>query len=376
MIFKTWMLNILCVIALFAAITLPAEAGKIRLLSSAEVESSSVRLADVAEIVGKDAFAFADTKVAAFVNDSKTVSVSLDSIRKTLTQKKANWATLTLIGFDRCAVNKTAMAGSESTAQQFKGFQSNVKKLVIDKSATEQAAIVYAPNTLASLIQNNIARKLNTSPSNIRLEFKQKDNALLTKKVDLKSYYISPVGKNLLGRVAFVINQQQGKKLQNIARIYAKAEMRSYALFANENIQRNTQITDGSIEMRQIWLDSSYKTPLNTIKHALGQIAKRNIKQGAMICSSDLKQPVLVNRNDIVSVHCISGMISIEISAVALESGKRNDLIQLKNIDSNKKFTAKVIGSALCEIRRDRDTVLRERSTSQNSSKLVLRGGQ
>ena len=78
----------------------------------------------------------------------------------------------------------------------------------------------------------------------------------------------------------------------------------------------------------------------------LGKKAKRNLIAGKPISVNELSKDFAINKGQVVRVIYIKGNLNIESKATALQKGSKGDFIEIKNIDSNKIFTAKIIDNA------------------------------
>lgn len=76
----------------------------------------------------------------------------------------------------------------------------------------------------------------------------------------------------------------------------------------------------------------------------------RDIKPGSPLVWQDLMERSLVRKGDVVEVSAVQGLLAITVRAVARQDGSAGDLILLKNIDSAKEFSARVIGENRAEI--------------------------
>lgn len=59
---------------------------------------------------------------------------------------------------------------------------------------------------------------------------------------------------------------------------------------------------------------------------------------------------IIVRKNDIITGVYEEGQISIEISLKALENGALNQIIQAKNLESNKILKAKILSGSKAQI--------------------------
>jgi flagella basal body P-ring formation protein FlgA len=85
----------------------------------------------------------------------------------------------------------------------------------------------------------------------------------------------------------------------------------------------------------------------------IGMTAKRTIPAGQIITQQDVTPPVLVKRNDLVTIIYKSGAVQLSAKARSLGNGSRGDNLQFMNMTSKKTFDAKVTGPQLAEVNLD-----------------------
>jgi flagella basal body P-ring formation protein FlgA len=80
------------------------------------------------------------------------------------------------------------------------------------------------------------------------------------------------------------------------------------------------------------------------LEDVVGRMSRRAIRTGLPVFRSDLIEPLLVQRGDLVDVTAISGAAQLHLPAVAETSGRQGDMITLKNAHSGKTFRARIEG--------------------------------
>ncbi|RKV54046.1 flagella basal body P-ring formation protein FlgA [Helicobacter pylori] len=78
--------------------------------------------------------------------------------------------------------------------------------------------------------------------------------------------------------------------------------------------------------------------------------AKHFIPPDTLLSADKTQALIIVRKNDIITGVYEEGQISIEISLKALENGTLNQIIQAKNLESNKILKAKVLSSSKVQI--------------------------
>jgi flagella basal body P-ring formation protein FlgA len=74
-----------------------------------------------------------------------------------------------------------------------------------------------------------------------------------------------------------------------------------------------------------------------------GKIAAHPLPQGKILMENDWVEPVLVTRNDLVTILYDHHGISITVQAKAMANGVRNQVIAVQNLTSHKIFNARVV---------------------------------
>jgi flagella basal body P-ring formation protein FlgA len=80
------------------------------------------------------------------------------------------------------------------------------------------------------------------------------------------------------------------------------------------------------------------------LEEVIGRMPRRAIRVGLPVFRSDLIEPLLVQRGDLVDVTAISGAAQLHLPAIAETPGRQGDMISLKNSRSGKTFRARIEG--------------------------------
>ena len=75
-----------------------------------------------------------------------------------------------------------------------------------------------------------------------------------------------------------------------------------------------------------------------------GKVAAHALPEGKILMESDWVEPVLVNRNDLVTILYDHHGISITVEARAMDNGVNNQVIAVQNLTSHNIFNARVVG--------------------------------
>ncbi len=113
-------------------------------------------------------------------------------------------------------------------------------------------------------------------------------------------------------------------------------------------IKKDENITANNTQKERV-LFGVLSNPL--LEGAIGKVSAKNFIPPNTLLSTDKTQAlIIVRKNDIITGVYEEGQISIEISLKALENGALNQIIQVKNLESNKILKAKVLSSSKAQI--------------------------
>ncbi|GAA6987464.1 flagellar basal body P-ring formation chaperone FlgA [Helicobacter pylori] len=113
-------------------------------------------------------------------------------------------------------------------------------------------------------------------------------------------------------------------------------------------IKKDENITTNNTKKERV-LFGALSNPL--LEGAIDKVSAKNFIPPNTLLSADKTQAlIIVRKNDIITGVYEEGQISIEISLKALENGVLNQIIQAKNLESDKILKAKVLSSSKAQI--------------------------
>ncbi len=113
-------------------------------------------------------------------------------------------------------------------------------------------------------------------------------------------------------------------------------------------IKKDESITANNTQKERV-LFGALSNPL--LEGSIDKVSAKHFIPPDTLLSMDKTQAlIIVRKNDIITGVYEEGQISIEISLKALENGALNQIIQAKNLESNKILKAKVLSSSKVQI--------------------------
>jgi flagella basal body P-ring formation protein FlgA len=112
---------------------------------------------------------------------------------------------------------------------------------------------------------------------------------------------------------------------------------------ANDRIASGDQLTAGGFQQIEVNVLTLPGLLQPAAEFPEGKVAAHALAQGKILMETDWVEPVLVSRNDLVTILYDHHGVSITVQAKAMSNGVRNQVIAVQNITSHKIFNARVV---------------------------------
>ena len=142
--------------------------------------------------------------------------------------------------------------------------------------------------------------------------------------------------------------QNDGQPLQ--MQVEAQVSLPPNVVVANRAIPRDTIITAADLTLNSEVARTDVVESFNRIEDVVGRQAARTIAAGAVVDSQSIRQPLLVRRNEIVTVTARAAGIRVSTDARARSEGSLGDLIQVESLHDRQSYYARVCGSREAEV--------------------------
>lgn len=156
---------------------------------------------------------------------------------------------------------------------------------------------------------------------------------------------VSPVDTRYPTRMRFAascINDGWRRELTVRAEISAEVVVAATAIPADRVITG----TDLALERRPL---STTFDVLSETASVIGRSSQRPLRTGQIVQKNWLVNPILFKRGAPVRIAAKSGPIDVTVGGEALESGRLDDVVQVRNVASGKVIRARVIDNATVE---------------------------
>lgn len=131
--------------------------------------------------------------------------------------------------------------------------------------------------------------------------------------------------------------------------LYAKLDRLEMAVYASQPIKGGDLIRRSDVELRPC-LGALPSQSALTLEAVVGQEAVQGIRPDSIVQTNQLRSPVIVRRNERVSVRARAAGVSVQTYAMAQQDGGMGDLVMVQSLASKERYAARVIGVRELEI--------------------------
>ncbi len=101
-------------------------------------------------------------------------------------------------------------------------------------------------------------------------------------------------------------------------------------------VRKGEMISNDNIQLETIKTERPWKNAIQSIDHALGYAAGRNLPIGKILTPKFLKKPALANRGEKILILAEKGGMKITVPGILKEDGYEDGMVQVLNIESKK----------------------------------------
>ena len=119
---------------------------------------------------------------------------------------------------------------------------------------------------------------------------------------------------------------------------------------ASRSIRRGDMLTGADIQRDRRRLSGTGLSAVDAPESVIGMVARRPIRAGDIIRSSQLAAPLAIKRGDTVKIKASNTSIAIVTSGEALSNGSVGQQIRIRNLNSERVIRARVTGPGEAEV--------------------------
>lgn len=159
----------------------------------------------------------------------------------------------------------------------------------------------------------------------------------------------SPVnkkGSNLNGRVTLYVDVHVDGRDQGRLSLSAWIDIFHEVVCLSRPMTRGTLLAPSHVRVERRNVSNMREMGFSTIQDVVGKVLTRSARQNRILTVNMVTEPPLVQQGDIVKVVASRGNLRIVTLGIAGNDGKRDEIIQVKNMTSGKMINGVVAGKA------------------------------
>jgi flagella basal body P-ring formation protein FlgA len=354
--------RITTLIALLAAFVVRADT--ITLKRTVRVEPGApITLADIADLDGAHAARLADIVIAentdalarqnpGDADAPNRWTLGLGAVRDTIDARDGvNWAFLslrgrdvTLIAPDRRPIPRRA---DDATAA--------------DTAARPEGITSFPEGSIGRFARGVVRTILRVGDADLRMVWPAREADFLTRPVGTRTVHVQPIGTS--DRMPLEITVYDGDRIVRTEVVRAAITVRRRVHTISKPLNRGTAITSGDFTTREAWVGPG----VDPAPAATGQIAARRLESGTIIETDDISPPLVVERGELITLHCVSGAIAIRVPARALADGRDGETVPVEMEGSKRRVLARMngAGKAVLVVRPNEPVARADRATAR-----------
>lgn len=324
-------------LTLVAAVSVRADT--ITLKRSVRIDPGTpVTLADVADLDGAHALKLAGTVVAA-ETDSLTRqnpggeparwTLALGDVRDAIeTQGDVNWAFLTVRGRDVTLLAPDHRPPPVATPEN-------------DPDTTPprpEGITRFDEGSVGRFARGVVRSILRTEDDDLRIVWPARDAAFLRLPVASQTVHVQPIGSS--ARMPLKITIYDGDRIVRTETVRADITVRRRVHTVTRPLNRATPIGAGDTTARDAWVGPG----VNPAAAVAGQVTARRLEPGTIIETDDITPPLVVERGELITLHCISGAVAIKTPARALADARDGETVPVEMEGTGRRVLARMSG--------------------------------
>jgi flagella basal body P-ring formation protein FlgA len=292
-----------------------------------------VTLGMIAELEGEKAAALADVVVIESPRTElgagqRQSSVDIDRVRSVLRETgRVDWSRLVLRG-SSCTLRPDGMPAPR------------VERDGVPHRVLPVLASTIRTTTIKGHVAMAIAQALGVEPEDLRLTFDPRDARVLA--TSALGRTVDAAASGISKDVPVRVTVYEGDRIVLSESVRVGASVRRDVCVLTTTRRRSETIGSEDFAMERRWLDPTQE-PIGA-DEAIGLAPRTAIRAGEPLLAADAELPLVVKRGDLVSVHCLSGSIVLQVPARAMSDGRDGEVIEFKHLRSEGVFRARMSG--------------------------------
>jgi flagella basal body P-ring formation protein FlgA len=232
---------------------------------------------------------------------------------------------------------KTAPANAENTSEL--------------RAQAKPATVLYATHAeILSGLADVLAARFSTV-GKLTVDTTQQIRPIRVKDADWRVEVIRTSASAPASRMNVTLRILSGTENMGEFQIAIHCALMRDVLVSNRRIDRNATVSpsDFDVQARDV-LDISAGTPVPADTNLDGYEVKGALGAGQVLIWRDIALKPTLRRGQVVEAVADEGFLHVAVKAVALEDGREGDIINVRNLSSNKELQARIINERKVQV--------------------------
>ena len=164
------------------------------------------------------------------------------------------------------------------------------------------------------------------------------------------TYRIKFFSQPSVGSNCAILSFYRNHKKIAVLRVWGYIEAEVPVVVAKRNIKCREIISKEEVVLKRKPLSRLPQDVIFSLKDAIGKQARVSLRMGSVLRFSYVQAPVIVKRNQEVTIIARGKYVVVRAKGKALENGRLGQIIRVMNVDSKKQIWAKVISPEEVEV--------------------------
>ena len=138
------------------------------------------------------------------------------------------------------------------------------------------------------------------------------------------------------GRIPLILQIKVNGNFKKSVRLNSRVLVSQEVVKTIRAVRKGEMISNDNIQLETIKTERPWKNAIQSIEHALGYAAGRNLPIGKILTPKFLKKPALANRGEKILILAEKGGMKITVPGILKEDGYEDGMVQVLNIESKK----------------------------------------
>jgi flagella basal body P-ring formation protein FlgA len=283
-------------------------------------------------------------------------TLDLGSVRAAIeADPSVNWAFLTLRGRDLTLIGPDRRPLSETAPTPHSDEPTD---------RPEEGITVFDEGTVGHFARGVVRSILRVRDDDLRIVWNTRDAELLGEPVGERTVHVQRIGSS--DRMPLEVTIYKGDRIERTETVRADITVRRRVHVLARPLHREAPITPADFTTRESWIGPGVE-PAPEVQ---GRVASRRLEAGMIIEIADITPPLVVERGELITLHCISGAVAIRSPARALADAREGETVAVEMEGTGRRVLARMNerGHAVLVVRADVP------ATASPGTETIIRG--